>query len=66
MKSLIVSEPIRVPAVVGLNVTPIVHWPLAGKLELQVLLLILKSLLIPMLEMPSGSVAGLKLLNVTF
>jgi len=66
LKSLIVSEPFRVPVAVGLNSTPTMQWPLAGKLDVQVLLLILKSPLAPMLEMPSALVAGLALLNVTF
>ena len=66
MKSLIVSEPFRVPVVVGLNATPMVHRPPAGKLDLQVLLLILKSPLVLMLVMPNALVAGLVLLNVTF
>jgi hypothetical protein len=63
---LMVSEPFRVPVLVGLNSTPMVHWLPAGKLDLHVLLLILKSPLTPMLAMPSGAVAGAKLLNVTF
>jgi hypothetical protein len=55
-----VRKPVRVPVALGLNSMPMMHWPPAAKLDLQLLLLILKSPLTEMLAMPSASVAGVQ------
>jgi hypothetical protein len=55
-----VGEPVRVPVALGLNSMPMVHRPPAAKLDLQLLLLILKLPLTEMLAMPSPSVAGVR------
>jgi hypothetical protein len=65
LRSLIVRAPLRVPVFEGLKTTETVHWPPAGTLAAQVLLVTLKSPLVAMLPIAKASVAVLILLKVT-
>jgi hypothetical protein len=64
LKSLIVSDPVRVPVAVGLKSTFTVQLAPAPRDAVQVLLEMWKSPLVAILEIPRRSVAGLKLLTV--